>query len=158
MDNPGNERLKAMMRARGIGIGELQTLTGIPPTTLRRIVDNTVKRIRPDNMRKIAGVLHVPVDAVFDVPTESVAILPIPMEEAGEVVTRTLTRDESLILYWYQQLPAESKRSVFYAVNREYSKCLRMMEQRSAQILSGQDGSGSFEQIEMFGTSADQAT
>ena len=151
MDNPGNERLKAMMRARGIGIGELQTLTRIPPTTLRRIIDNTVKRIRPDNMRKIAGVLHVPVDAVFDVPTESVAILPIPMEEAGEVVTRTLTRDESLILYWYQQLPTEAKRTVFYAVNREYSKCQRELERKTSRILSDQDSFESFEQIEMFG-------
>ena len=161
MEKTGNERLKAVMRAKGIGFTELSALTGIPDTTLRRFAEGSVKRIRYERMRKVADALHVPVDAIFEVPSDTLTITPIPMQEAGEIVTRTLTKDESLLLYWYQQLPSETKRDILYSVNREYIKNQRMLEQKSYQILSDKDilkdGPGAFEQIEMFEGSSDTA-
>lgn len=48
-----NERLLALMEARGVNKNTLSKLTGIAPSTLSRIIENKVKHIKQSHMQSI---------------------------------------------------------------------------------------------------------
>ncbi len=144
-----NEKLQKVIDSKGITLKDLSEQTNIPMTTLRRIVLGSVTHVKTANMHAIARALNTSVDAIFDVPSGS-PIQPIRPDEAGEPVTRTLSRDESFLLYWYQNVTAEDKNNIYEFARKTYYKTQNLLAMKASGVTVPANGEDNgYEQIEL---------
>ena len=133
-----NEKLQKVIDSKGMTLKDLSEQTNIPMTTLRRIVLGTVTHVKTANMHAIARALNTSVDAIFDVPSGS-PIQPIRPDEAGEPVTRTLSSDESFLLYWYQNVTTEDRNSIYEFARKTYYKTQNLLAMKELNLQEGGD-------------------
>ncbi len=144
-----NEKLQKVIDSKGLTLKDLSEQTNIPMTTLRRIVLGSVTHVKSANMHAIARALNTSVDAIFDVPSGS-PIQPIRPDEAGEPVTRTLSGDESFLLYWYQNVTEEDRNSIYEFAKKVYYKTQNILAMKASGVtIAPQRGSEEYEQMEL---------
>lgn len=117
-----NEKLQSFITLRGISHSELSKLTGIPATTLGRIINGKVDKVKRTHMEAIAKALNTSIYSLFDLPLNIPNNTKIRPEEAGATITKTLDPDESLLLYWFQNSYSERKTIILSTAKREYYK------------------------------------
>ena len=111
-----NNRVEYLMAEKDISLTQLSRLTGIPATTLNRIIKGKVKKPKRSQMDRISEALGKPVHELFDVPefkenkTNLIELIDnnkelhfgIHPDEAGRIVKVFLTEEESLLVYHFQ--------------------------------------------------------
>ena len=66
MGTPDIMRIVAqLMERKGLSIGDLSSMTGIPKPTLQKYLNGERERISTENMAKIAEALHIPGDFIL---------------------------------------------------------------------------------------------
>ena len=88
-----NDKLAALMEARGFSKSALSKVTGISASTLNRIINNEVKHVKMSQMQAIASALGTSVHAVFDTPSDQPMTGAIRPDEVGQPVMKLLSRD-----------------------------------------------------------------
>lgn len=136
-----NDKIAMYMKMKDVNQTKLSTLSGIPPTTLSRILNGTVANVKTAHMEAIAKALGTTIYNLFDLPDLShpltTALRP---EEAGTAVEKLLSEDESLLLYWFQNSRRESRtailmkaRSEYYLTQREINEKLTLESLRAPE-------------------------
>ena len=98
-----NNKILMYMKLKDINKTQLSALTGIPATTLNRIINGTVINVKTAYMENIAKALGTTIYNLFDLPElNQPLITALRPEEAGTVVEKLLSEEESLLLYWFQ--------------------------------------------------------
>ena len=104
-----NEKLIALMNLKGMTQATLSKETHIPASTLKRIINGENQK---DKMVHIGihrkGTWHFR-PSIFDIPLETPLAAALRPDEAGASVTKLLTSDESLLLYWFQNTYREGQ-------------------------------------------------
>lgn len=115
-----NENLYALMKKKDISLRLLSQFTDIPETTLSRIINNQVKNIKPKYMEAISKALDVPPYSIFSSKNMDQPLLSaIRPEDAGTIITKTLSEEESLLLYFYQASILESRKKILEKAKHE---------------------------------------
>lgn len=113
-------KLLMYMGLQGINKSTLSKMTGIPVSTLSRIINNEVKSVKMPQMEAIAKALNTTIYTLFELPNLntplSAALRP---EEAGTQITKNLTEDESLLLYLYQTSSIEGRAKIINVAKHE---------------------------------------
>lgn len=125
-----NERLLALMEARGVNKNTLSKLTGIAPSTLSRIIENNVKHIKQSHMQSIASVLGTTIHAIFETASENAVLSAIRPDEAGEPLTKLLSPDECFLLFWYQNSLQNGREKIFQCAKSEYEHAVEKIKNR----------------------------
>ena len=109
------------MKLKDINKTQLSALTGIPATTLNRIINGTVINVKTAYMETIAKALGTTIYNLFDLPElNQPLITALRPEEAGTVVEKLLSEEESLLLYWFQNSSQDSRASILMKARNEY--------------------------------------
>lgn len=117
-----NNKLLVFMEFRGISRTQLSKSTGIPSSTLGRIINGEVQKVKTVYMESIAKALDTSIHTIFDVPLENTFHSVIAPNEAGASVSKLLLPDESMLLYWYQNSYQEGKTEILNIAKSEYLK------------------------------------
>ncbi|MCI8662396.1 MAG: helix-turn-helix transcriptional regulator [Hungatella sp.] len=143
-----NEKLLALMDAKGISRAKLATLSGIPATTLNRIINGQILHVKTTQMQAIAKALNTNVHTIFQIaPRELPLSLAIRPEEAGDSITKLLTNDESLLLYWYQNALLEGRTAILNRAQTEFHKAQMEISQKASGLKSSAKISETYEQL-----------
>jgi lambda repressor-like predicted transcriptional regulator len=146
--NMKNEKLIALMHAKGISRARLSALSGISPTTLNRIINGQVLHVKGPQMEAIARALGTNVPSVFDSAQARLPLsLAIRPDEAGESITKLLDPDESLLLYWYQNALEEGRAAILNRAQMEFHKAQMEVSYRADSIRSTRKKSEPYEQL-----------
>ena len=151
------DNLQRAMKANRISMTELAMRTGIPLTTLRRIMAGKVKRVKKSNMIAIAKALNVSVETIFEVPSTRSPLEPIRPEQAGEPGLYNLSGDESFLIFWYQNVTAAVRNEIYEIVKTKYTLVQKELAEKSAGISNGKNSQEDYEQLSMFSTSQPSA-
>ena len=107
-----NNKILMYMKLKDINKTQLSALTGIPATTLNRIINGTVINVKT---------LGTTIYNLFDLPElNQPLITALRPEEAGTVVEKLLSEEESLLLYWFQNSSQDSRASILMKARNEY--------------------------------------
>lgn len=115
-----NEKLITYMTSMGVNVSQLSKLSGIPQSTLRRIIDGVTHNVKPAQMEAIARALKTPVHTLFDVPMEGTMYSALLPDEAGIEVMKQLSPEESLLLYLYQNSGKSGRSTILAKAKSEY--------------------------------------
>lgn len=116
-----NNKILMYMKLKDINKTQLSALTGIPATTLNRIINGTVINVKTIYMENIAKALGTTIYNLFDLPElNQPLITALRPEEAGTVVEKLLSEEESLLLYWFQNSSQDSRASILMKARNEY--------------------------------------
>ena len=116
-----NNKILMYMKLKDINKTQLSALTGIPATTLNRIINGTVINVKTAYMENIAKALGTTIYNLFDLPElNQPLITALRPEEAGTVVEKLLSEEESLLLYWFQNSSQDSRASILMKARNEY--------------------------------------
>ena len=116
-----NNKILMYMKLKDINKTQLSALTGIPATTLNRIINGTVINVKTAYMETIAKALGTTIYNLFDLPElNQPLITALRPEEAGTVVEKLLSEEESLLLYWFQNSSQDSRASILMKARNEY--------------------------------------
>lgn len=116
-----NNKILMYMKLKDINKTQLSALTGIPATTLNRIINGTVINVKTAHMETIAKALGTTIYNLFDLPElNQPLITALRPEEAGTVVEKLLSEEESLLLYWFQNSSQDSRASILMKARNEY--------------------------------------
>lgn len=130
-----NEKLIALMNAKGMSRAKLSALTGISATTLNRIINGQVLHVKMPQMQAIAKALNTNVPSVFDsAPAELPLSLAIRPDEAGDSITKLLSPDESLLLYWYQNALQDGRNAILNRARMEFHRAQMEISHRADGI------------------------
>ena len=128
-----NNRVEYLMAEKDISLTQLSRLTGIPATTLNRIIKGKVKKPKRSQMDRITEALGKPVHELFDVPefkenkTNLIELIDnnkelhfgIHPDEAGRIVKVFLTEEESLLVYLFQISSLGGKQKILNIAKKE---------------------------------------
>ena len=124
-----NNKILMYMKLKDINKTQLSALTGIPATTLNRIINGTVINVKTAYMETIAKALGTTIYNLFDLPElNQPLITALRPEEAGTVVEKLLSEEESLKArneYYVTQREINEKLSVgkpFVAETEDYNQ------------------------------------
>ena len=150
MKDDRENNVKQVMKEKGMSVRILSSLTEIPETTLYRIINQKTKNIKPFQMDRLASALRVPIKLLF--PFASSAgyltsdLLP---EEAGSVITKTQTEDESLLLYFYQLSSINGKKHILEKARVEAWSEQQKIFQKAKKIELAIPEEKTFEQLSL---------
>lgn len=143
-----NEKLLALMDAKGISRAKLAVLSGISATTLNRIINGQILHVKTTQMQAIAKALNTNVHTIFETaPKELPLSLAIRPEEAGNSITKLLTNDESLLLYWYQNALQEGRTAILNRAQTEFHKAQLQISDKAIGIKNSSKRPDSYEQL-----------
>ncbi len=143
-----NEKLIAFMNTKGISRAQLSALSGISATTLNRIINGQVLHVKTTQMQAIAKALGTDVHSVFDsAPVQLPLSLAIRPDEAGSSLTKLLSPDESLLLYWYQNALEEGRNTILSRAQVEFHKAQMEIYHRADGIKNTKKKSEPYEQL-----------
>lgn len=126
-----HNKILMYMKLKDINKTQLSALTGIPATTLNRIINETVRNVKTSYMEAIAKALGTTIYNLFDLPElNQPLIAPLRPEEAGTVVKKLLSEEESLLLYWFQNSDQESRASILMKARSEYYYTQRKVNEK----------------------------
>lgn len=117
-----NEKLIALMNLKGMTQATLSKETHIPASTLKRIINGENQKDKMVHMESIAKALGTSVHSIFDIPLETPLAAALRPDEAGASVTKLLTSDESLLLYWFQNTYREGQAAILKRAKEEYKR------------------------------------
>jgi transcriptional regulator with XRE-family HTH domain len=89
------QMVKRRRKELGMSLRELAKVTGISPSTLSRIENNTGKP-DADNIARLASWLGIPVDRILHSETEVKPVIYYPDESVPEIVEAHLRADKNL--------------------------------------------------------------
>lgn len=145
-----NDKIAMYMKMKDVNQTKLAALSGIPPTTLSRILNGTVVNVKTAHMEAIAKALGTTIYNLFDLPELNhpltTALRP---EEAGTVVEKLLSEDESLLLYWFQNSKQESRTAILMKARNEYYLTQREINEKLSPELSRAKKDKAYNQIEL---------
>ncbi len=143
-----NEKLIAFMNTKGISRAQLSVLSGISATTLNRIINGQVLHVKTAQMQAIAKVLGTDIHSIFDnAPTQLPHSLAIRPDEAGSSLTKLLTPDESLLLYWYQNALEDGRNTILNRAQMEFHKAQIEIYHRADSLKNTKKKSEPYEQL-----------
>lgn len=109
------------MKLKDINKTQLSNLSGIPATTLNRIIHGTVVNVKTSHMEAIAKALGTTIYNLFDLPELNQPLTTaLRPEDAGTMVEKLLSEEESLLLYWFQNSNLEARASIMMKARGEY--------------------------------------
>lgn len=149
-----NEKLVALMKAKGINKTTLSSLTNIPGSTLNRIIKGETLTVKMPHMQAIAAALNTSIYSIFEIPADIPLATALRPDEAGDSVTKLLNPDESLLLYWYQNSLQEGRNAIFTRAKSEYLKTQAELTYKTLNItVSDRDEipAASYEQLILDG-------
>lgn len=128
-----NNKVEYLMDEKDISLAQLSRSTGIPATTLNRIIKGKVKKPKRSQLDRISEALGKPIHELFDIPeyknynvqlTElkgntTTLHFGIHPDEAGKIVKVLLTEDESLLLYLFQISSLGGKQKIINIAKKE---------------------------------------
>lgn len=145
-----NNKIAMYMKLKDVNQTKLAALSGIAPTTLSRIINGTVVNVKTSHMEAIARALGTTIYNLFDLPELNrpltTALRP---EEAGTVVEKLLSEDESLLLYWFQNSRQESRTAILMKARSEYYLTQREINEKLSPELSREQEHETYSQIEL---------
>lgn len=137
------------MKKKGISVHLLSEMTEIPATTLSRIVNNKVKTIKPKYIDAISEALQVPPHAIFDITVFNEPLLAaIRPEDAGTVITKMLSEDESLLLYLYQTSSMDARMRIMSKAKFEAQLSQKEIYEKDV-IFKERKNTSDFEQLSL---------
>lgn len=153
-----NEKLIAFMNTKGMSRAQLSALSGISATTLNRIINGQVLHVKTTQMQAIAKALGTDVPSIFDsAPAQLPLALAIRPDEAGSSLTKRLSPDESLLLYWYQNALEDGRNTILNRAQMEFHKAQLEIYHRANSLKNTQKKSDPYEQLTLnfSGTKSD---
>ncbi|WP_195840401.1 helix-turn-helix domain-containing protein [Clostridium porci] len=147
METHKNERLVSVMEAKGIRQSALSKMTKIPPMTLIRIINGHILRVKMSHKQAIAQALGVSIHAIFDAPTDVPSAAPIRSEEAGFTIVKQLTADESMLLYWYQNMDIAARFELYDQARVSYIHTQAEVLARASNVAISTDEPQQYEQL-----------
>lgn len=145
-----NDKIAMYMKMKDVNQTKLAALSGIPPTTLSRILNGTVVNVKTSHMEAIARALGTTIYNLFDLPDLNQPLTTaLRPEEAGTVVEKLLSEDESLLLYWFQNSKLESRTSILMKARNEYYLTQREINEKLSPELSKARQHDAYSQIEL---------
>lgn len=145
-----NDKIAMYMKMKDVNQTKLAALSGIPPTTLSRILNGTVVNVKTSHMEAIARALGTTIYNLFDLPDLNQPLTTaLRPEEAGTVVEKLLSEDESLLLYWFQNSKLESRTSILMKARNEYYLTQREINEKLSPELSKARQHETYSQIEL---------
>ncbi len=143
-----NEKLITLMHAKGITRAQLSAMSGISATTLNRIINGQVLHVKIPQMQAIAKALNTNISSIFEtVPSELPLSLAIRPDEAGNSITKHLTPDESLLLYWYQNALENGRTALLNRARLEFHRAQLEISQRANGMNPSKSEPESYEQF-----------
>lgn len=143
-----NDRLLALMNAKGISRAKLSATSGIPATTLNRIINGQILHVKMPQMEAIAKALGTNVPSIFESsPIQLPLSLAIRPDEAGDSITKFLSPDESLLLYWYQNSLEEGRTAILNRARMEFHKAQMEIAHRAEGIGTPKKEPDPYEQL-----------
>lgn len=116
-----NNKILMYMKMKDINKTQLSNLSGIPATTLNRIITGAVVNVKTSHMEAIAKALGTTIYNIFDLPELNQPLTTaLRPEDAGTVVEKLLSEEESLLLYWFQNSNQEGRASIMMKARGEY--------------------------------------
>lgn len=145
-----NDKIAMYMKMKDMNQSKLAALTGIPPTTLSRILNGTVANVKTAHMEAIAKALGTTIYNLFDLPDlNQPLITALRPEEAGTIVEKLLSEEESLLLYWFQNSRQESRTAILLKARNEYYLTQRKINEKLTPELSRAKVRQTYDQIEL---------
>ena len=137
-----NEKLIALMNLKGMTQATLSKETHIPASTLKRIING-------DNQKFISRALGTSVHSIFDIPLETPLAAALRPDEAGASVTKLLTSDESLLIYWFQNTYREGQAAILKRAKEEYNKTQNEISKKVTSLDKQKDKPDDFGQLSL---------
>lgn len=145
-----NNKILLHMKMKDINKTQLANLTGIPATTLNRIINGTVANVKFSYMEAIAKALGTTIYNIFDLPELNQPLMTaLRPEEAGMVVEKLLAEDESLLLYWFQNSNQEARTAILMKARNEYYLTQREINEKFSHDKLPVPAKESYNQIEL---------
>lgn len=134
-----NDKLLTFMNLKGIGRKQLSAQANISPSTLNRIINGEIQKVKMVQMEAIADALGTTIYSIFDIPLDMPLSMAIKPEEAGASVEKLLNPDESLLLYYYQNSYQDGKAAILNRAKTEYYQTQSVILQKSDQVVLDAD-------------------
>lgn len=144
-----NEKLIALMNLKGMTQATLSKETHIPASTLKRIINGENQKDKMVHMESIAKALGTSVHSIFDIPLETPLAAALRPDEAGASVTKLLTSDESLLIYWFQNTYREGQAAILKRAKEEYNKTQNEILKKVTSLDKPKDNPGYFDQLSL---------
>ena len=145
-----NEKILMYMKMKDINKTQLSNLSGIPATTLNRIINGTVVNIKTAHMEAIAKALGTTIYNLFDLPELNQPLTTaLRPEEAGSKVEKMLSEEESLLIYWFQNSNQEARASILMKARNEYYLTQREVNEKLSLDKSPMQEEKNYNQIEL---------
>lgn len=145
-----NDKIAMYMKMKDVNQSKLSALTGIPPTTLSRILNGTVVNVKTSHMEAIAKALGTTIYNLFDLPDLNQPLTTaLRPEEAGTIVEKLLSEDESLLLYWFQNSRLESRTAILMKARSEYYITQREINEKLTPELTRAKAPETYGQMEL---------
>ncbi|RHB42258.1 XRE family transcriptional regulator [Enterocloster aldenensis] len=158
-----NNRVEYLMDENDISLTQLSRLTGIPATTLNRIIKGKVKKPKRFQLDRISEALGKPIHELFDIPEfkKNEVVLTEPIEyknefhfgihpdEAGKIVKVLLTEEESLLLYLFQISSLGGKQKILNIAKKEAESFSKKLFEKMKQDNSKPNDNTNFYQLHL---------
>ncbi|MGL5435427.1 MAG: helix-turn-helix domain-containing protein [Lachnospiraceae bacterium] len=126
-----NDKLLTFMNLKGVGRKQLSVQANISPSTLNRIINGEIQKVKMIQMEAIADALGTTIYSIFDIPLDMPLSMAVKPEEAGASVEKLLNPAESLLLYYYQNSYHEGKAAIMNRAKSEYYQTQSAILQKS---------------------------
>ena len=143
-----NVKLIALMNLKGMTQATLSKETHIPASTLKRIINGENQKDKMVHMESISRALGTSVHSIFDIPLETPLAAALRPDEAGASVTKLLTSDESLLIYWFQNTYREGQAAILKRA-KEYNKTQNEISKKVTSLDKQKDKPDDFGQLSL---------
>lgn len=140
-------KLIALMNSEGMAQATLPKKIRIPANTLKGIIDGENQKGKMVHMKSVSGALDTPVHSIFDVPLKTPFAAAFRLDEVGASIIKLLTSDESLLIYWFQNIYREGQVVILKRAKREYNKTQNEMSKEVMSLDKQKDKPGDFDQL-----------
>lgn len=156
-------KVEYLMAEKDISLAQLSRLTGIPATTLNRIIKGKVKRPKRSQLDRISEALGTSIQELFDIPelkknnmvlfetmeNKSELHFGINPDEAGRIVKVLLTEEESLLLYLFQISSIKGKQKIINIAKKEAESFSKRLFEKIEKNDSNPDDNVEFYQMHL---------
>lgn len=144
-----NEKLITFMSLKEMTKKQLSEITGISMTTLNRIVNGETQKIKLRYMEAIAKALDTSVPSIFEVPSEIPYSTAIRPDEIGRSVTKVLNPNETMFLYWFQNMYEEGQAAILKHAKAEHQSTQNSISRKYYAMNMPDQGSDEFSQLSL---------
>ena len=116
---------------------------------MKRIINGENQKDKMVHMESISRALGTSVHSIFDIPLETPLAAALRPDEAGASVTKLLTSDESLLIYWFQNTYREGQAAILKRAKEEYNKTQNEISKKVTSLDKQKDKPDDFGQLSL---------